>query len=211
MAKLIKQLQIQYKRHYRPVVALVVAITVLVSYVSFVERSEHDVPIVAISEEVETVTEEVGLKHSSPLMLRIPAINLETYFGDTLGLNADNTVQVPDSYEEVGWYEHGPTPGEVGPAVVLGHVDSREGPAVFFSLGQLKPGDEILVDRADGSTVVFVVAKLERHEQDDFPTDEVYGNVDHPALRLITCTGIYSRSELRYSHNLIVFADMVRE
>lgn len=211
MAKLIKQLQTQYKRHYRPVVALVVAIIVLVSYVSFVERSEHDVPVATTTEEVDTVTEEVGLKRSSPLMLRVPAIGLETYFGDTLGLNADNTVQVPDSYEEVGWYEHGPTPGEVGPAVVLGHVDSREGPAVFFSLGQLKPGDEILINRADGSTVAFVVTRLERHEQDDFPTDEVYGNVDHPALRLITCTGIYSRSELRYSHNLIVFADMVKE
>ncbi len=199
------------KRHYRSVVAFAVGVSVVLAFAAFprelviVNEPAEDVVATSIVEEM------VGLERSSPQRLRIPAVDIETEFEGPLGLNDDSTVEVPDSYEEVGWYKFGPTPGELGPAVILGHVDSYQGPAVFYKLGQLEPGDEIFIERADGQTVKFVVTKLSKHSQEGFPTAEVYGDLDHAGLRLITCTGVYSHSTLRYSHNLIVFAEMVKE
>lgn len=149
------------------------------------------------------------LEGREPVRLSIPSIGLDTAFGDALGLNPDQTVEVPDSFEEVGWYKYGPTPGELGPAVVLGHVDSKAGPAVFYSLGQLEAGDAIEITREDGSVAVFEVTKLERYEQEGFPTALVYGDIDHAGLRLITCSGTYERGIQRYSHNLVVYAELI--
>ncbi|MCA9361504.1 class F sortase [Candidatus Kaiserbacteria bacterium] len=154
------------------------------------------------------VDESVVMDKALPTRLRIPKVNIDATFERPLGLNEDKTVEVPDSYTEVGWYKYGPTPGERGPAVILGHVDSYQGPAVFWSLGQLDVGDEILVDREDGTTAQFEVTKLERVAQSEFPTISVYGDIDHAGLRLITCTGIYDHGVERYSHNLIVFAKL---
>lgn len=149
------------------------------------------------------------LPKSAPVRLRIPAIKVDASFVE-LGLDANNEIEIPKSYTEVGWYVHGPTPGELGPAIVLGHVDSRLlGPAVFFYLGQLKPGDTIEVEREDGTTAIFRVDKLERYSQSDFPTELVYGNIDHAGLRLITCTGTYDRQAKRYDRNLVVYASLV--
>lgn len=149
------------------------------------------------------------MEKAEPTRLYIPAANIETTFEQSLGLNEDRTIQVPDSYDKVGWYQYGPTPGELGPAVILGHVDSRDGPAVFYRLGQLTVGDEIIINRADGTIARFEVTSLERHQQNGFPTELVYGNIDHAGLRIITCTGIFIRGEQRYTHNLIVFAKLV--
>lgn len=143
---------------------------------------------------------------SLPVRLVIPKINLDTTFVSPLDLNNDGTVSVPDSYEKVGWYVQGASPGEIGPAVILGHVDSYEGPAIFFSLGQLEEGDEVQVERGDGTTATFIVTGKERLPQDKFPTEKVYGQIDYAGLRLVTCTGIYNRGNERYSHNLIVYA-----
>jgi sortase (surface protein transpeptidase) len=163
----------------------------------------------AESEQAQEVQGEVMGK-SAPVRLIIPSINVDTDFEEPLGLKANSEIEVPESYTDVAYYKNGPTPGELGPSVILGHVDSIDGPAVFFSLGQLKEGDEIKVEREDGSTAVFAVTKLERHSQDGFPTKEVYGDIDHAGLRLITCTGLYEKNALRYTHNLIVFAKLVR-
>lgn len=216
MARLIEQLQAGYKRHYRPVVAFVVGVIIALNYGVFVERVGNSefppftpVATTTVTIEEATSTNAVGLPRSAPVTLRIPAIDLEAEFEKQLGLNDDGTIEVPDSYEAVGWYQYGPTPGELGPAVVLGHVDSYQGPAVFYSLGQLTSGDKIYIDRADGSVATFIVERLERHEQDDFPTREVYSDLDYAGLRLITCSGIYSRVTKRYSHNLIVFARLL--
>ena len=153
-------------------------------------------------------TDAYTLPEAEPVRLSIPALGIDTAFEAPLGLNEDNTIEVPNSFEAVGWYQYGPTPGELGPAVVLGHVDSYDGPAVFYSLGQLAPGDEIAIERQDGTTAVFTVTALERHEQSGFPTEKVYGDIDHAGLRLVTCSGTYDRETLRYSHNLIVFASL---
>lgn len=159
-----------------------------------------------------TMTEIVGavLPESAPVRISISAINVEAEFESPLGLKSNGEIEVPETYDKVAYYGYGPTPGELGPAVILGHVDSYEGPAVFFSLGQLKEGDEIKVEREDGTTAVFAVTKLERHLQSGFPTREVYQDIDHAGLRLITCTGVYDHGSLRYSHNLIVFAKLAR-
>ncbi len=145
---------------------------------------------------------------SNPIRLEIPALNLDTSFVLPLGLMPDQTVSVPDSYDQVGWYEGGATPGEIGPAVILGHVDSADGPAVFYPLGQLKVGEEIKITRADGTTAVFVVKKLKRYPQSNFPTLDVYGPTDTPTLRLVTCSGLFNKAKQQYSHNLVVFAEL---
>lgn len=149
------------------------------------------------------------LASSTPTLLRIPKLNIESKFVEPLGLDSVGAVGVPDSYEEVGWYKYSPTPGALGPAVILGHVDSSTGPAVFFYLGQLEPGDDIFVDREDGTTAHFKVESLERPRQAEFPTARVYGNIDHAGLRLITCSGLYVKGKQRYTHNLVVYARLV--
>ncbi len=141
-----------------------------------------------------------------PTLLAIPAIDLEAPFTAPLGLKDNGEIEVPSTFDEVGWYKYGPTPGEIGPAVILGHVDSYKGKAVLWSLGQLEVGDVINVTRADGSMASFIVEKLERYSQADFPTVDVYGPIDYAGLRVITCTGTYSRQVDRYSHNLVVYA-----
>lgn len=146
------------------------------------------------------------LAKSLPVRLRIPALAIDTGFVAPLGLLGSGEVEVPESNTEVGWYKYSPTPGELGPAVIFGHVDSYTGPAVFFSLGQLDPGDDIYVEREDGTEAHFVVTGLERYQQSEFPTALVYGDIDHAGLRLITCSGLYNRGSGRYSHNLVVYA-----
>lgn len=148
------------------------------------------------------------LSHATPTRIRIPSVDLTATFEGPLGIHDDQTVEVPDSYEEVGWYKYGPTPGELGPAIVLGHVDSYEGPAVFWPLRKLKPEDQIFIDRIDGTTATFTVDRLEEYSQNGFPTDKVYGDLDYAGLRLITCSGVYNHGTFRYSHNLIVFAHL---
>ncbi len=169
-----------------------------------------DVPETALAPESPVATSTtLVLPEANPLRLRIPEIAVDAPFEAPLGLKQNGEIGVPESYETVGYYKFGPTPGEIGPAVVLGHVDSYEGPAVLFRLGQLEVGDEIMIDREDGTTATFAVTALERHEQEGFPTVKVYSDLDYAGLRLITCTGVYDHGSLRYSHNLIVFAELV--
>jgi sortase (surface protein transpeptidase) len=123
-----------------------------------------------------------------------------------LGLDAAGALEAPDGMTETGWWTGGPEPGEAGPAIIAGHVDSREGPAVFFRLRELQTGDRVTVVRADGSQVEFVVERLERHPKDEFPTEAVYGDTPGPTLRLITCGGDFDRSSGHYLDNVIAYA-----
>ncbi|MCI0619893.1 class F sortase [Candidatus Wolfebacteria bacterium] len=168
---------------------------------------ETNAPVLA---EGELAPARVGytLSESAPVRLSIPKINVDAPFV-SLGVDENREIEIPKGYEEVGWYEHGPTPGELGPAIVLGHVDSYEGAAVFYLLGQLEPGDVVDVTRANGTVAHFRVDKLERYLQTDFPTSLVYGDIDHAGLRLITCSGSYDRNLLRYDKNLIVYASLI--
>ncbi|MEX2625662.1 MAG: class F sortase [Ilumatobacteraceae bacterium] len=143
-----------------------------------------------------------------PARIVIPAIGVDANVID-LGLQSDGTMEVPEDFAETGWFDRGPRPGRVGPAVIAGHVDSRRGPAVFFRLGELAPGDEIEVHGEDGEIVVFTVRELEQHPKDDFPTDAVYRGTPGPELRLITCSGEFDGEAGSYRDNTIVFAERV--
>jgi len=140
-----------------------------------------------------------------PIGIRIPAIGVDADM-IALGLQTDGSIEVPTDFAQTGWWADGPEPGEQGPAVVLGHVDSRSGPAVFFSLTELRPGDEVIIDRIDGSDVAYRVDRIEQHDKDLFPTEAVYGDTSDPQLRLVTCGGDFDRSARSYRDNIVVFA-----
>ena len=142
---------------------------------------------------------------ADPVRIRIPAIGVDAPV-DPLTTDRDGALLAPRTYGDAGWWRDGPQPGERGPAVIAGHVDSKRGPAVFFRLAHLGSGDKIFLDRADGSTAVFATKRIERHGKDDFPTDAVYGDTADPQLRLITCGGKFDRKARRYLDNVIVFA-----
>lgn len=155
-----------------------------------------------------TATAIPQLPPSVPVHLDIPAIKLHTKLTQ-LGLNEDGTVEVPPLGGDVpaGWYRNSVTPGEVGAAVLVGHVDSaRDGPAVFYRLGDLRPGDDITVRRADGTTATFQVETVALFPKNKFPTDLVYDPVPYPGLRLITCGGSFDRKRSSYRSNLVVTA-----
>ena len=149
------------------------------------------------------------MRPSVPTRLEIPAIGVTTSLL-RLGLNPDHSLQVPplSRAQEAGWYRYGPTPGSTGAAVIAGHVDTTRGPAVFFRLGKLRPGDVISVHRQDGTTAEFRVDSAEAVSKNDFPTQKVYGRVGYPALRLITCGGSFDRGSGHYTENIIVYAHL---
>ncbi|WP_204037203.1 class F sortase [Micromonospora qiuiae] len=152
-----------------------------------------------------------GLPRSAPTTISIPRIGVNAEIM-ALGTNPDGSVQVPplDQALLAGWYEPGPSPGEVGNAVIVGHVDSAAiGPAVFFSLGALQPGDIITVSRQDGSSARFRVDSVSSHPKDTFPAEQVYGPNDRPGLRVITCGGQFDETTGDYRDNVIVFASLV--
>ncbi len=146
--------------------------------------------------------------HSAPISLRIPTIGVAAEIG-ALGLNKDKTVQVPTDPDDTGWYENGPTPGQVGSSVILGHVDSKSGPAVFQRLRTLEKGDEISVDLVDGAVANFVVDKLVTYKNAKFPAARVYGSRGFPELTLITCGGAYDRKAKSYTANVVVYSSLV--
>ncbi len=151
------------------------------------------------------------LAASAPLELSIPAIGVKSGLL-RLGLNPDRTVQVPPlgADSQAGWYRNSPTPGALGPAVILGHIDSaRYGPGVFFKLGALRKGDTVSVRRADHTVAVFRIDAVAEYAKNHFPTFTVYGNTDHAALRLITCGGKFDFSTHNYEDNIVAFASLV--
>jgi sortase (surface protein transpeptidase) len=126
-----------------------------------------------------------------------------------LGLNADGTVQVPMSFHVAGWYEHSVTPGQTGPSVILGHVDSKGGPGIFFRLGALHPSDRVVVKRADGTAATFEITAVRSYFKQRFPTLDVYGNTPTPTIRLITCGGTFDRATGHYLSNIVAFGQLV--
>lgn len=152
-----------------------------------------------------SVVERSAEQAADPVRVRIPSIGVDAPV-EPLVVDENGVLPPPSTFEGTGWWQGGPEPGEVGPAVIAGHVDSFEGPAVFFRLDQLDTGDEIFVDRADGTTVVFAAQRTERHPKDEFPTEAVYGDTPDARLRLITCGGSFDQDDRRYLDNIIVYA-----
>jgi hypothetical protein len=140
-----------------------------------------------------------------PVRLAIPAIGVATGLV-RLGLEPDGAMQVPEDFGRAGWFAEGPAPGQVGPAVIAGHVDSRTGPAVFYRLRDLRPGDAVLVELAGGARLRFLVEQARSYPKAGFPTAAVFGPVPSAALRLVTCAGDFDRARGSYRDNLVVFA-----
>jgi sortase (surface protein transpeptidase) len=154
---------------------------------------------------VAAVPDAAGDRVAAPTSLTVPSIGVQTSLAP-LGVDASGALVPPAAFDQAGWFVQGPAPGEVGPAVLAGHVDSTAGPAVFFRLEELTAGDEVLVGRSDGTTVRFVVTRVARYPKAAFGTAEVYGPTPDAQLRLITCGGAFDRSRRSYTDNTVVFA-----
>jgi LPXTG-site transpeptidase (sortase) family protein len=150
------------------------------------------------------------MSRALPVRITIPKIHVDAPV-EALGQNADGTVEVPTLTRPnlAGWYKYGPTPGQKGAAVVLGHVDAHRQQAVFFRLGSLRKGDHINIARAGGSVAKFVVDSVVPVPKDEFPTQSVYGKTKYAALRVITCGGKYDKKTMHYLSNIIVYAHLV--
>ena len=145
---------------------------------------------------------------STPVRVRIASIGVDsTLMG--LGLKTDGTMQVPPAGFPAGWYTGAPTPGELGPAIIVGHVDWAGKAGVFYKLHQIKVNDIIVVNRANGSVARFQVTKVASYAKNAFPTALIYGNLSYPGLRLITCGGVFDPKAHSYVNNVVVFAQLV--
>jgi hypothetical protein len=145
-----------------------------------------------------------------PVTLGIPDLEITTRL---IGLrkDRDGALQVPEDAQRAGWYSQGLAPGDDGPAVIVGHVDSYRGPGIFAGLKRLQPGQVIRVRRADGSLVTFAVREVKEYAKRDFPTEQVYRGDGTPTLRLVTCGGEFDRGSRSYRSNVVVFADLVSQ
>ncbi|KOV72672.1 class F sortase [Streptomyces sp. MC1] len=148
------------------------------------------------------------LPRSRPTSFRVPSLGVDAPI-TPLRLDRNRELETPpvDRPQLVGWYQGGPTPGEAGTAVAVGHRDTRTGPAVFAGLAQVKPGKPIEVARADGRTAVYSVDRVKVYDKAGFPDDEVYGPTGRPELRVLTCGGLFSR-RTGYTSNVVVFAHL---
>jgi hypothetical protein len=162
----------------------------------------------AISSVASPVARVAPLPRSTPIRVQIPTIGVDSPLME-LGLRADGTMQVPPAAFPAGWYTGAPTPGELGPAILAGHINWAGHLGVFSRLHELKPGDEVTVARQDGSAAVFRVVQVMEYPKTTFPTNVVYGDLDHPGLRLITCGGTLDRQAHSYDDNIVAFADLV--
>ncbi len=151
------------------------------------------------------------LANSIPTRLQIPAINVDSNL-NTIGLNSKGEISTPPLNKDshAYWLTVSPTPGELGPSTIIGHVDSAAyGPGVFFKLGDLRQRDKIDITRSDGSVATFQVERVVEYKKNQFPTAEVYGDIDHAGLRLITCGGNFDTAINSYQSNIVVYAALV--
>ncbi|GAB3521241.1 class F sortase [Phytohabitans suffuscus] len=150
------------------------------------------------------------LEPSRPIRIEIPSIGVEAPVHG-VGLADDGSISVPSlhRHNEAGWYDRGPTPGEFGPAIIVGHADTKDGPSVFYSLAKLKPGATVEVTRRDRSIAIFEVNSVERFGKSKLPADRVYGDYTRPGLRLVTCGGQWVGGGIGYQDNIVAFASLV--
>lgn len=149
-----------------------------------------------------------GLDYSEPSRLRIPGIDVSSDLVD-IGLDENGVMETPEPVDRAGWFTPSPPPGVRGATVVAGHVTWDQEPSVFFRLGELRPGDEVELERRDGVTVVYRVSRIGTFAKDAFPTQAVYAQPDRPELRLITCGGEFDEAAGRYPDNVVVWAHAV--
>ena len=178
--------------------------------VTFLSQQHAPQPSAAARGAIGAAGQGPSLPRSVPVSVDIPAIGVSSPLLD-LGLNPDGTIEVPSvvtSAGEAAWYKYSATPGQVGVSVIEGHVDSYQGPAVFYRLGALQPGDTIDVTLADGITAIFRVTGVREYAKSNFPADAIYGTTNYAALRLITCGGVFDYATGHYLSSTVVFASL---
>jgi hypothetical protein len=166
----------------------------------------HAVPRVSTPDT--TTPGEPVVARLTPVTVSVPAIGLSLPV-TMLGLNLDGTVQVPTDIQKTGWYDLGPSPGQIGSAVILGHVDSYQGPAAFYQLRNVVAGDQITVVLTDGVSALFQVTSVAIYPKLDFPAQQVYGSHGNAALQLITCGGVFDTQTGGYESNVVVYSSLV--
>lgn len=142
-----------------------------------------------------------------PIAISIPTIGVQSPIVD-LGLNTDGTVEVPNSFQLAGWYKYGVEPGQDGPSVYLGHVDSVSGPGIFYRLGALRPGAHVVIQRADHRLVTYVITGVRQYSKTAFPTLDVYANTSVPTIRLVTCGGTFDSATHHYLSNIVAYGQL---
>jgi hypothetical protein len=189
------------------VAALALASGVFVlSHTTSTQLPAVDVLSIAPTQRVTLTPTFPRIPKSRPVALAIPSLAVDTSVGE-LGLQADGQVQVPTTTRVVGWYRYGVTPGQIGSAVILGHVDSYLGPGVFFNLKSLKAGDSLDLTLADGTHARFVVTEVVQYLKTAFPDRYVYGrHGSRRALQLVTCGGVFDHATGHYLSNIVIFS-----
>jgi hypothetical protein len=189
-----------------PVLLFSIALGVTVWSVWTAGGPDTAVPMATEVEQAATDGENVPAEDEAPDPARVRVgsldIDVETI---PLGLQDDGSLEVPEDPHVAGWWTGGANPGERGPAVIVGHVDSYEGPGAFYGLADVEAGERVSVDRGDDTGVHFLVDRVETHPKDDFPTAAVYGDTDAPTLRLVTCAGEFDPDARSYEDNVVVF------
>jgi Sortase domain len=178
--------------------------------VTFLSQQHAPQPSAAARGDIGATSQGPTLQRSVPVSVDIPAIGVSSPLLD-LGLNADGTIEVPSlltSAGEAAWYKYSATPGQAGVSVIEGHVDSYQGPAVFYRLGALQPGDTIDVTLADGITAIFRVTGVREYLKSYYPANAIYGTTNYAALRLITCGGVFDYATGHYLSSTVVFASL---
>ncbi|MFD3425487.1 class F sortase [Nocardia fluminea] len=196
---------------------LLVAVLMLITagLVVFVTRGQHPsgssepgaVPVSVPEPVAPSDAEESESGSPVPVRLRIPSIGVDQSI-DALGLNPDETVEVPRDFRKPGWYKLGPSPGQPGSAVILGHLDSFAGPAIFFRLPELRAGEQVEVILSDGRTAQFSVTRVETYPKAEFPAEEVYGSHGSGTLQLVTCGGVFDTETRSYQSNIVAYTTL---
>lgn len=148
------------------------------------------------------------MKAATPLSINAPTVEITSSLGQ-VAMNPNGTIEVPTNPDQAAWYRLGPTPGQLGPAVIVGHLDSIKGPAVFYRLSSLRPGQIINITRSDKTVAHFRIDAINTYRRDHFPTQAVYGPINYAGLRLITCGGAYNKNAKAYDSNVVVFATLI--
>ncbi|ASW56324.1 class F sortase [Plantactinospora sp. KBS50] len=195
-----------------PVAALVILLGLVVTGVGYQRVTGNSLVPSALYPDLRPPPRKYPLLAASePNRVAIRSVGLDAPV-QPVGLAADGTIATPpdDRPDVAGWYNQSPTPGQYGPSVLVGHVDTRTGPAVFHDLSRVRSGDRVEIERADGSTAVFQVDSTRKYDKSRFPADQVFGDFDRPGLRLITCGGRWVGGETGYADNVVVYATLVR-
>lgn len=192
-----------------PLVALAAAVAIVATLVAGCTSSDKTTSASTTTAASSTtgVKTAAAISRSTPTSFTISSIKASGSL-ISLGRNTDDSVQVPADYQQAGWYQQGPAPGEQGSAVILGHVDSYKGTGVFFSLKKVKAGDMIDVTRADGKTAHFKVTDVRMYLKSQFPDQLVFGPRGGATLQVVTCGGDFDQSAKSYLSNVVVFSSL---